>query len=127
MTCPPLLRVTSVRAACLRWAGDDGDSGGLFGAIIGPALRLWGAGGSILSAPALVYGGRVIIGTFALDGPDRCSGLPVTRYSSETLAARFDDRFRVLTTHREEHRTPGGAAQPFSRIVLTKKQQGRFT
>jgi hypothetical protein len=33
-------------------------------------------------------GSSVIMATFALNGPERCSGLPVQRYSPETLAKR---------------------------------------
>jgi 2-polyprenyl-3-methyl-5-hydroxy-6-metoxy-1,4-benzoquinol methylase len=57
--------------------------------------------------------GAVIIATFALDGPDRCSGLPVARYSAETLAAELGTRFTLLEARRHEHRTPWGATQPF--------------
>jgi trans-aconitate methyltransferase len=34
---------------------------------------------------ALKVSGHAIIATFALDGPERCSGLPVARYSPESL------------------------------------------
>lgn len=77
---------------------------------------------SVLHA-ALRPGGHVVLGTFAADGPERCSGLPVTRYSAEELAARFDDRFRVISTEREEHHTPAGTVQPFSWIVLRDEEQ----
>lgn len=33
---------------------------------------------------AVTPGGHAILGTFALDGPERCSGLPTVRYSGET-------------------------------------------
>ena len=58
-------------------------------------------------------GGAVIIATFALDGPDRCSGLPVARYSSETLARELGSEFRLIEAVRHEHQTPWGAMQPF--------------
>lgn len=69
---------------------------------------------------ALASGGRVVIGTFAADGPEQCSGLPVAQYSPEELAAQFGDAFRVLTTAREEHHTPAGAVQPFTWLVLER-------
>src|SRR5690242_2136745 len=44
---------------------------------------------------ALRSGGQAIIGTFALDGPERCSGLLVTRYDAASLAAALGPRFRL--------------------------------
>ncbi|MFC7697390.1 class I SAM-dependent methyltransferase [Bradyrhizobium sp. GCM10028915] len=62
---------------------------------------------------ALRHGGKVIIGTFALDGPERCSGLPVQRYDANGLAAVLGPDFRLLSHGLEEHRTPWGASQMF--------------
>lgn len=67
---------------------------------------------------ALVPTARVIIGTFAEDGPRHCSGLPTARYSATDLADTLGGRFEVITTRREEHRTPSGAVQPFTWMVL---------
>lgn len=58
-------------------------------------------------------GGHVIVATFAEDGPDRCSGLPVMRYGADTLHAEFGAPFELLEHSRETHHTPGGAAQQF--------------
>jgi hypothetical protein len=58
--------------------------------------------------------GALILGTFAEDGPERCSGLPVQRWSTETLAAELGPEFRLIQSLREDHRTPGGAIQPFT-------------
>ena len=58
--------------------------------------------------------GAAIIGTFAEDGPERCSGLPVHRWSAEALADELGTEFRLLESLREDHRTPGGAVQPFT-------------
>jgi hypothetical protein len=66
---------------------------------------------------ALAPGGHVIIGAFAQDGPNRCSGLPAARYSAEELAAEFPD-CQVLRAAREQHHTPGGAIQPFTWLLL---------
>lgn len=62
---------------------------------------------------ALEPGGWAIVASFALDGPERCSGLPVVRYSPETLAAELGGELRLVESVREEHRTPGGAIQRF--------------
>lgn len=67
---------------------------------------------------ALRPGGYVIIATFAEDGPERCSGLPVQRYSPQQLHAQLGDAFALVQHEREEHRTPGGAVQRFQYSLL---------
>jgi 2-polyprenyl-3-methyl-5-hydroxy-6-metoxy-1,4-benzoquinol methylase len=62
----------------------------------------------------LAPGGVVIMATFALDGPDRCSGLPVQRYDAASLAEEMGDRFQLIDGWREEHVTPWGAKQSFN-------------
>ena len=59
-------------------------------------------------------GGFVLVATFADDGPTRCSGLEVKRYSREALHAEFGAPFRLMASEREEHITPGGALQVFT-------------
>ena len=58
-------------------------------------------------------GGQAIIATFALDGPPKCSGLDVVRYSPETLAAELGPTFRLVDTLTDEHHTPMGGVQLF--------------
>ncbi len=62
---------------------------------------------------AVAPDGSVIIATFAPDGPDRCSGLPVTRYSVDELGATLGSGFEVVECRREVHTTPAGTVQPF--------------
>ncbi len=57
--------------------------------------------------------GMAIFGTFAQDGPEQCSGLPVMRYSPESLAEELDGDLRLLDSLMESHVTPGGALQQF--------------
>lgn len=59
-------------------------------------------------------GGLVLVATFAEDGPARCSGLEVVRYSPDALHAQFGEAFRVMESRREEHRTPTGTVQWFT-------------
>jgi hypothetical protein len=63
-------------------------------------------------------GGHVIIATFAADGPERCSGLPVVRYSPEALAREFRDHATPIRTVAEGHVTPTGGAQAFSYSLM---------
>lgn len=65
-------------------------------------------------------GATAILATFALDGPEKCSGLPVQRYSPQTLAARAGRSFKLIDEARETHTTPGGSAQHFSYAVLRR-------
>jgi len=58
-------------------------------------------------------GGHVIVSTFAPDGPEQCSGLPVARYDPDQLHHEFGDSFELLEHSREEHKTPWGSVQHF--------------
>jgi SAM-dependent methyltransferase len=58
-------------------------------------------------------GGHVIVASFALDGPARCSGLDVVRYSPESMHSQFGPEFRLLASVRDEHHTPSGKTQAF--------------
>ena len=58
-------------------------------------------------------GGHVIVATFADDGPDQCSGLPVMRYRADKLHAEFGDSFSLLSHEKEAHHTPSGTVQQF--------------
>ena len=58
-------------------------------------------------------GGSLIIATFALDGPPACSGLPVRRYSPETLLEELGSDLVLEETVREQHATPAGDQQSF--------------
>ena len=62
----------------------------------------------------LAADGSAVFGTFALDGPSQCSGLPVAHYDAATLGAVLGSSFMVLDERREEHLTPTGAMQPFT-------------
>ena len=58
-------------------------------------------------------GGLIIIATFAEDGPEKCSGLPVVRYTPNALHAEFGDGFKLLAHEKEAHSTPFGTTQQF--------------
>jgi len=66
-------------------------------------------------------GGALVMATFAEDGPENCSGLPVARYSAEDLGSALGEHFEVLETRREMHLTPGGIHQPFTWIAARAK------
>ena len=64
-------------------------------------------------AEALEVGGHAIVGTFALDGPERCSNLPVQRYSAETLAEALSPVLELVESRAVVHTTPSGGTQSF--------------
>jgi len=66
-----------------------------------------------IAKASLVPGGHMIMATFAIDGPEKCSGLPVRRYSSQSMAAEMGDGFTLIEDSLEEHITPGGTIQKF--------------
>lgn len=43
----------------------------------------------------LAPGGHAVVATFATDGPDRCSGLPVLRYDGDTLSRTLGPDFSL--------------------------------
>jgi len=68
---------------------------------------------------ALAAGGALVIGTFAPDGSDHCSGLPTQRYDANTLLETISTQLDVesVTATQEVHVTPNGAAQSFTWIA----------
>jgi ubiquinone/menaquinone biosynthesis C-methylase UbiE len=62
---------------------------------------------------AVKPGGHVIVATFAEDGPEQCSGLPVMRYTPDQLHDQFGDAFRLERHSKEAHHTPAGKVQQF--------------
>ena len=58
-------------------------------------------------------GGHVLVATFALDGPEQGSGLPVARYDSEGIHAVCGASFDEIGEAAELHETPWGGAQSF--------------
>jgi len=69
---------------------------------------------------SLACEGHTMIATFALDGPKRCSGLPVVRYGPGEMAALFGPEFRLLDTVPETHVTPGTVEQRFTYFWLQR-------
>ena len=62
---------------------------------------------------AVRFGGHVIIGTFALDGPERCSGLPVVRYDAAAISEILGPSFDLSESRIHAHHTPAGVIQRF--------------
>ena len=73
-----------------------------------------------LARRTLPIGGTAIVATFANDGPERCSGMPVQRYDPEELAATWGPGFRLTANRRHLHHTPAGVPQQFQYSTLER-------
>ena len=65
-------------------------------------------------------GGHAVIATFALDGPEKCSGLPVRRYDGPALQVELGPEFRLMKCVPETHATPWGKPQSFQYSVFER-------
>jgi len=68
----------------------------------------------------LKIGGHAIIATFALDGPEKCSGLPVMRYDASRLGETLGPGFKLQQSHGIDHATPWGSHQQFQFSVFQR-------
>jgi ubiquinone/menaquinone biosynthesis C-methylase UbiE len=69
---------------------------------------------------SLKTGGHLILATFAEDGPEKCSGLSVQRYSVAELQAELGSDYALLHSKREQHTTPSQAIQNFNYCYFRK-------
>jgi SAM-dependent methyltransferase len=65
-------------------------------------------------------GGHAIIGTFAIDGPEKCSGLPVNRYDAARLSAELGTGFALVHARTHDHVTPWKSEQRFQFCVFRR-------
>ena len=70
----------------------------------------------------LKVGGTAIVATFAPDGPEKCSGLPVRRYSPASLAAELGSDLALVDAVPYQHSTPWGTMQSFQYSRFTRLQ-----
>ena len=64
--------------------------------------------------------GILIIGTFAEDGPLKCSGLEIKRYSVHQISSLFKGTFELVESFKMLHKTPFDTEQSFSFCILRK-------
>jgi SAM-dependent methyltransferase len=62
---------------------------------------------------ALKLGGHIIVASFGLEGPEKCSGLEVVRYSPESMHDEFGNQFQLVDSVGETHNTPFSTTQDF--------------
>ena len=64
--------------------------------------------------------GHLILATFAVGGPTKCSGLDVTQYDTQKITTELGQNFRLIETLEELHQTPAGVEQLFSYFWFTR-------
>jgi SAM-dependent methyltransferase len=69
----------------------------------------------------LRVGGQAVIGTFSLDGPEKCSGLPIMRYDANGLQSALGASFELVESRHVEHQTPWGSVQKFQFARLERR------
>ena len=72
-------------------------------------------------ASGLAADGLLIMATFALDGPERCSGLQVQHYDVASLARELGSVVEPVDSWEEQHVTPGGGLQAFNWGVFRRR------
>lgn len=58
--------------------------------------------------------GRLILASFAIGGPTRCSGLDIVQYDAEKIHHELGNEFTLVETSDETHFTPANKEQRFS-------------
>lgn len=71
---------------------------------------------------AVTPGGSVIVATFGPEGPTKCSGLEIVRYSADSIQQEFGAQFELLEHFVEQHRTPFGTTQQFLYCLLRRRK-----
>ena len=69
---------------------------------------------------AIKIGGHLVISTFSLTGPEKCSNLQVSHYSSSTLEMVFNENFKIISHFNEVHTSPYGTTQDFLFCVFVR-------
>jgi SAM-dependent methyltransferase len=66
-----------------------------------------------LATRTVPVGGHLVIGTFAIDGPSKCSGLDVCQYDAQRMTGALGPAFKLIQTTTHTHTTPAGKPQKF--------------
>ena len=73
-----------------------------------------------IMADAVKSTGTLIVGTFAEDGPEKCSGLPAMRYTQVSLVKALSNYFHKVYCIEEIHNTPFNTSQAFTFCLLKR-------
>ena len=64
--------------------------------------------------------GYFVLATFSDEGPNKCSGLEICKYSELDLKKQFEEAFSVVDSFKENHSTPFETIQNFTFSVFQK-------
>ncbi len=73
-----------------------------------------------ITSNSVVQNGYLFLGTFSVNGPEKCSGLPITQYSDAQFKAVFSPNFELLNSFTIDHETPFDTVQNFIFCTLKK-------
>jgi len=73
---------------------------------------------------SLQPGGQLIISTFAIGGPTRCSGLDIVQYDAQKLEQELGEEFTLLEQEQVAHQTPAKKEQLFGFYRFVKNPLG---
>ena len=62
---------------------------------------------------SVIVGGQVIIATFAIGGPEKCSGLDIVQYDENKIKQVLGDNYQLVELKHELHVTPNKKEQNF--------------
>lgn len=65
--------------------------------------------------------GHAIIGTFSLDGPNKCSGLDVVQYSENKMKLELPNSLELLESKTSTHVMPSGTEQEYIYFIIKQK------
>ena len=65
-------------------------------------------------------GGKVIIASFSLNGPKKCSGLDIVQYGADKIQQELGKQFQLIKTKAESHKAPRGFYQEFNYFVFQR-------
>jgi 2-polyprenyl-3-methyl-5-hydroxy-6-metoxy-1,4-benzoquinol methylase len=68
----------------------------------------------------LKAGGWLVLAAFALDGPEKCSGLPVVRYDAKSLGQALGAEYSLKEQAAETHKTPWDTEQRFNYYLFQR-------
>jgi trans-aconitate methyltransferase len=71
---------------------------------------------------SLAPGGLLVIGTFSGQGPEKCSGIRVKRYSARTMTERLEKFFEKIKCITVDHKTPFNTLQNFVFCSFRKRE-----
>jgi len=72
----------------------------------------------------LAPGGHLIIATFAIGGPTKCSGLDICQYDAARMGAELGPEFELQEEVGETHVTPAGKEQRFIFLRYRRRKGG---